>query len=124
MLAVGGAITGSITCVAIVGSMMLHQGGISGADLSVLGFPALIGALGGFVIAPIAGWTFFRHVPLGRTALVVAACTLVGAVTGEWIAPLNIHLGGAPGLVIGAGVGFLLGAALTLQEARKRWPRL
>jgi len=37
------------------------------------------GAVVGAMVAPLAGWTFLRHVPLGRAVGATAAGTLVGA---------------------------------------------
>ncbi len=46
ILAIGGAITGSVACVSIVGLEIFFQGDNPLTDLTILGFPALLGGLG------------------------------------------------------------------------------
>jgi hypothetical protein len=41
-------------------------------------FGALVGALG----APLLGWCFFRHVPLGRAMVITSIGTIDGALVG------------------------------------------
>ena len=60
-------------------------------------FGALVGALG----APLMGWYFFRHVPLGRAMAITGIGTVAGALVG---------LAAATTPVIGGCVGFALAA--------------
>ena len=70
-------------------------------------FGAIVGAVG----APLLGWAFFRHVPLGRAIAVTSIGTIGGALIG-------LLTTGAP--VIGGVLGFVLfGVALRLHPARR-----
>lgn len=81
-------------------------------DKEVWGLSALAGAAVGGVLAPLTGWLFLRHVPLG--ALVVHT-TIATALFGG----IGMALGVNP--LLTAGVGFILESArLAIKTPRKR----
>jgi hypothetical protein len=107
--------TGSAALTLIIGLTSLVRGANPFDHArAIYGFSGLLGAMFGLIAAPIAGWMFFRSAPLGRTALVVATATVIGAVFGEVLRPAVTHSDQIPGVVIGAGVGCLLGALTIL----------
>jgi hypothetical protein len=99
--ATGGFVLGSL----ILG-LLQHSapGGWSWVDVPFsMMFGGTFGALVGAVGAPLMGWLFFRHVPLGRAMLVTGAGTVAGA---------GIGLAAAGRPLIGGCLGFLAAAVL------------
>jgi hypothetical protein len=99
--AAGGFVLGSL----ILGLLQHNSpGGWSWVDVPFsMMFGGTFGALVGAVGAPVTGWLFFRHVPLGRAMIVTGAGTMAGAAIGLAVA-------GSP--LIGGCVGFLAAAVL------------
>jgi hypothetical protein len=70
---------------------------------------AAIGALSGFILAPVAGFALLRRVPLGRSLAVCTLGTTFGGLLGNWIWPFNPYdADRSPGIVRGAFLGFVL----------------
>ena len=74
-------------------------------------FGAVVGALMGGVAGPAAAWGLLRRVPLGQAVLWGAAGTVVGALVGELLAPLNPYTRAMPGVIPGSILGLLTASA-------------
>jgi hypothetical protein len=107
-----GAVVGGV-CATIAVALIL---GIRPPHDSVLRFDALpflfgvaqFGAVVGAVAAPVLGFAVLRKVPLGRAVVVTALGTLIGAVIGEFLGPLNPYDADlTPGVVRGTLAGFV-----------------
>jgi hypothetical protein len=80
---------------------------ISNFGVRLVGSAAGAGAVAGMIGAPALAWGVLRRVPLGRAAFVTAIGTVIGAVVGQFLNPLNSHASTLPGVIVGAFVGFL-----------------
>lgn len=92
---------------------LLQLGAPGGITLSVdLPFATVVGgsfgAAVGLVVAPVAGWTFLRHVPFGRAILGTAAGTFLGAAAALLV--------GHP--AVGGIVGYAVAAVLLRRRLR------
>jgi hypothetical protein len=124
-LSASGGLVGAVCAAAAVTVIAIAEDGIaslaSGATLRLLGVAAGAGAVVGMAGAPLLGWSLLRRVPLGRAILVTAFGTVVGAVGGELLNPLNPYVQTVPGVVGGALAGFLV-AGIGLRIAARRAP--
>ena len=107
-LSVFGSIVGAGAGATALLISALLDGHVAFSDLVVLGVPAVIGAVLGSVLTPIAGWMLLRRVPLGRAFAGLAAGTIGGGVLG-WLF-LARHTDPIMGPVGAAVVGFLVAA--------------
>jgi hypothetical protein len=73
---------------------------------------ALLGAVSGGIGFPSAAWLLLRHVSIGRAVGVVGLGVAVGMLVGEWLLPFNPYADVVPGLLTGAGAGFLVSVAV------------
>ena len=121
-----GAIVGGV-CATIAVALILA---IRPPHDSVLRFDALpflfgvaqFGAVVGAVAAPVLGFAVLRRVALGRAVVVTALGTIIGAVIGEFLSPLNPYDADlAPGVVRGALAGFVA-AGLYLRFTTRHAP--
>jgi hypothetical protein len=94
---------------------------VSSDVIRLVGLAAGAGAAAGMIAAPLLGWGLLRRVPLGRAILVTAMGTVVGAIGGELLNPLNPYAHTVPGVIGGALVGFLVAGA-GLRIATRRAP--
>lgn len=108
-----GAIAGGLAAAIGLGLAALVRRDLSVfLEAEVWGWSALVGATVGGVLAPVTGWLFLRHVPLG--ALVVHT-TLATALFGGIGMALNFNP------LIAAGLGFVAESArLAIKTPRKR----
>jgi hypothetical protein len=121
-----GAIIGAV-CVMIAVAAVLairppHDSVLSLESWLFLLAIAQFGAAIGAVSTPLLGFGIVRRVPMARAAAVIAVATVVGAVAGEFISPLNPYDADiVPGIVRGALVGLVVaGVGLRLAERRAR----
>ena len=125
-LSVGGGVVGAFcaaTAVAVIAAIEGDAGSLSSAaTLRLTGFAAGAGALTGAVGAPALAWALLRRVPLGRAVQVTAVGTVIGAVVGEVLNPLNPYARMIPGVIGGALLGFV-GAGVGLRIAIGREAR-
>ncbi len=112
-LSVSGGVVGALCATAAVTAIAAIEGGSSGlvsrVFANILGVSAGFGAVAGMVGAPLIGWGLLRRVPLGRAMAFTAGGTVAGALAGELMHPLK-YASDIPAVLIGAFVGFLLGA--------------
>ncbi len=97
--AAGGFVLGSL----ILG-LLQHgaPGGWSWVDIPFsMVFGGSFGAVVGGFAAPLAGWLFFRHVPLGHAMAVTGVGTLMGATIGQ-VAVGHPLIGGCAGFLAAA----------------------
>jgi len=125
-LSAGGTIVGAAAGALALGIAMVPSGApASAADLIILSVPAIVGALLGAVLTPIAAWMLLRRVPLGRAFLVLAAGTIAGGVFG-WLLLDRIfprHWDPIEASVAAAVFGFVVAAvALRVTVGRRREP--
>ena len=108
-----GAIAGALAAAVGLGlAALVRQDLALFLDQKVWGLSALVGAAVGGVLAPLTGWLFLRHVPLG--ALVVHT-TIATALFGG----IGMAIGVNP--LLTAGVGFVLESArLAIKTPRKK----
>jgi hypothetical protein len=106
-LSMTGGVVGALCGVVAVGVIATAAVGVgelaSGAGLTLLSLAGGAGALAGMLGAPLLGWGLLRRVPIGRT--------VVGAVAGEMINPLNPYSHTVPGVIGGALAGFIFAGA-------------
>lgn len=115
----GGVCAATAVCIAVA-----FESGISALLSSVslwnLLRIAATGAVIGGIAAPAYVWAVMRRVPLGAGAASTALGTVVGAIVGNRIAPINSSgMSYTPGILCGALVGFVLAGVL----ARMVWGR-
>ena len=112
-LSVTGGVVGALCAAAAVTVIAAIEGGSSGlvsrVFANILGVSAGFGAVAGMIGAPLLGWGLLRRVPLGRAMAFTAGGTVAGALAGELMHPLK-YASDVPAVLIGAFVGFLLGA--------------
>jgi hypothetical protein len=112
-LSMTGGVVGALCAVVAVGLIASAGVGVgqvaSRAGLTLLSLAGGAGALAGMLGAPLLGWGLLRRVPIGRAIAVTALGTVVGAVAGEMINPLNPYSHTVPGVIGGALTGFILG---------------
>jgi hypothetical protein len=111
LLVAGGAIVGALVGILILGLEILLHGDNPFTRGAYYEFAAAIGGAFGGIAAPLGGWGLFRATPLGKATLLTGAGALIGALLGEWVAPINPKTL-VPGFVVGAICGFLLAAVL------------
>ena len=126
-LSVFGAVVGAAAgaTALFVGTLLTGQAFFD--PLFVLGVPAVIGAILGAVLTPIAGWMLLRRVPLGRAFAGLAAGTIGGGILG-WLslyilAHFSIRARGADPFAVPVGaavVGFLVAAVVMRYSKRAR----
>ncbi|HEU4994147.1 MAG TPA: hypothetical protein VFT29_04980 [Gemmatimonadaceae bacterium] len=117
-LAVGGAVVGALTGMVVAASILALMEGpraiVEPGIGEVYGIAASVGSACGAVLAPVASFTFMRHVPLWR----IFAETALGTVIGGVIAlRLNMDIYAAVGV---AALGFLAAGARLAISHRKR----
>ena len=108
-LIVGGALAGALAAVVALGIAIaltpsLHVGGGVGAALENA---ALVGAVFGGVLFPVAGFVVLRRVPLGLALLGTLLGTIAGAVIGWFVPPVPIEHA-----INGALIGFVISTLL------------
>ena len=108
--AVGGLV-GALAAASAVGAIAILYGGVSaltaGGTPGLLGVAAAFGAFCGLIAAPLLGWGLLRRVPLGRVIVWTAAGTIAGAVGGDLLQSVNPFAPLLPGVLVGAGLGFI-----------------
>ena len=118
-----GALVGAVCSVVAVAVIAGIEGGIRSLTshelFGLLSTAGSFGAVVGLVGAPALGWILLRRVPLGRAILFTALGTVVGAVGGELLHPLDPYAHAVPGVLLGAFLGFIGAGVL----ARLRVPR-
>jgi hypothetical protein len=107
-LSVFGSIVGAAAGAAALFFGVLLNGQFIDDAFFVLELPAIIGAVLGAILTPIAGWMLLRRVPLGRAFAGLAAGTIGGGVLG-WLL-LARHMDPIVGSVGSAVIGFLTAA--------------
>ena len=119
--AVGGVVGAvcAAAAVAIVASIEMGSAGLASSDtLQLLATSAAVGGAVGMVGAPALGWGLLRRVPLGRAVLGTACGTVLGAIAGELLRPVNPYSHTIPGFIAGAFLGFVVaGIALRARPA-------
>ena len=123
-LSLTGGIVGALCGVVAVGVVIASAAGGFGELASVTGRSLLslaagAGALAGMLGAPLLGWGLLRRVPLGRAIAVTALATVIGAVAGDLLNPLNPYAHAVPGVIGGALIGFVAAGAV-LRNATQR----
>jgi hypothetical protein len=123
-LSAAGGIVGGLCSTAAIALIAAIEGGVgslvSRELAGLFGLAAAFGAVAGMIGAPVLSWALLRRVPLGRAALFTAIGTILGAVGGELIRPLNPYARTLPGVLIGALLGFIGGGVLARLRAPTR----
>src|SRR5687768_2037857 len=105
-----GAAAGALAGIAALLIALWVSGlGVTGSEIEMLGFVALVGGLFGGVLLPATAWIFLRRVPLGLALLGTLLGTIVGGVLG-WVVRLGANE--IQGGLIGAFAGFAIAALL------------
>jgi imidazolonepropionase-like amidohydrolase len=81
---------------------------------------AILGAVAGAVVAPVAKWVFFRQISVDRAALFTTIGTIAGSLIGEIVRPLREYAHSAPGYIFGMPFGLIAGAILVRLLPRSR----
>lgn len=126
-LAGAGALVGAICALIAINLALLAEGARDGwitidRPMLVSG-AAIVGAITGAVVTPLAGFAFLRAVPLGRAVVWCTLGTIVGATSGHvlWgFNPYDADL--TPGVIQGAVLGFL-SATVVLWLVHRHWRR-
>jgi hypothetical protein len=106
-----GAVVGAICATSAISLIAMRAGGFR--VVNAVGMPSYLavvagaGAFTGAIGAPLLGWGLLRRVPLGRVVLYAAIGTVLGAIMGELLHPINPYPRGVPSVIAGAFLGFL-----------------
>ena len=110
-LSATGGLVGAVSAASAITTIAIVSGGVSvltsGGTPGLLGAAAGFGAFCGILGAPMLGWGLLRRVPLGRAILCTAVGTILGAVGGELLQPINLFVQSLPGVLAGAFIGFV-----------------
>lgn len=113
-LSLAGALFGGLAGSA-VGALMAVVAHATAPDMPDPGFArvgALVGAMLGTALLPVAAWVLMRRVPIGRALLGTLLGTVAGALVGGVVPPV----GSIERMLLGALVGFAVAVLLL-----RRW---
>jgi hypothetical protein len=106
-----GGLVGAVSAASVVATLAIHSGGVhaltSGGTPGLLAVAAGFGAFCGIIGGPLLAWGLLRRVPLGRVILYTAAGTILGAIGGQLLQPVNPFAQTVPGVLAGAFLGFV-----------------
>ena len=110
-LSATGGLVGAISAASAVSTIAILSGGVdaltSGSTPGLLLVAAGFGTFCGIIGGPLLSWGLLRRVPLGRVILWTAVGTILGAIGGELLQPVNPFAQSLPGVLAGAFLGFL-----------------
>src|ERR1051326_5816569 len=127
-LGAAGAAVGAICSVVAVSIIAAIEGGVGSLASreigGLLGIAGAFGGVAGMIAAPVLSWALLRRVPLAYAALITGIGTIMGAVGGERLHPLDPYVRAVPGVLLGALLGFIGGGVSARVPASRRTAKI